>query len=69
VVTTWTEPNNGGADITSYTIKFMRSEGSFVEDATVCDGAAPVVIAAKSCTVASSHFTSEMFGLAWGSSI
>jgi len=55
--------------ITSYIIKFMKSDGSFVEDTTVCDGADTIVVAAKSCIVVSSHFTNEVFGLAWGSSI
>lgn len=47
----------------------MKSDGTYVEDSTVCDGSDPNVVAAQSCTFASSHFTGATFGLAWGSSI
>jgi hypothetical protein len=47
----------------------LANDGSYIEDLTVCDGSDSVIVAALSCSVASSHFTGVTFDLAWGSSI
>jgi hypothetical protein len=38
-VISWTEPGNGGSDITGYIIKIKQQvDGTLTEDTTNCDG-------------------------------
>jgi hypothetical protein len=70
VIVSWSEPSNGGSQITAYTIDFEYSDGvTYGVELTDCDGADSTILSARSCTVPSYTLTQAPFGLAWGSSI
>jgi hypothetical protein len=47
----WTEPSDGGSEITSYTILIQKDDGNFITETTYCDGTVQVVIDALSCSI------------------
>lgn len=70
IIVDWTDPEfNGGADITSYVIRFKRADGGFSTLLASCDGSDSVIRSATKCTVPSVSFTQAPFSLPWGSLI
>jgi hypothetical protein len=51
VVVAWTLPATHGSSIVSYDIRFKKSDGSFAQETTSCDGTSPAIVAARTCTV------------------
>jgi hypothetical protein len=58
--------NDHGSAVTSYTINFKHSDGTYSTYLTSCDGSDATIFAAKQCTVAMSVFTSSPYSYSVG---
>ena len=55
-------PNDHSQGVTKYSIKFLASNGTYIEDSG-CSGASPAIVAALTCTIQMTKFTSSPFNL------
>lgn len=69
VLISWTQPDNGGASITAFTVKIRKEDLSFTEAVAHCDGTSLTVIQDLQCSVPESVLKASPFNLVWGSSI
>jgi hypothetical protein len=70
ITVTWQAPDNGGAEITAYSIFFRESDGtSYSLELSECDGSQPAIISALSCSVNSYTLHEAPFSLPWGTDV
>jgi hypothetical protein len=69
VEVTWLAPSANGSPLTSYTVKFSTSTGSFLTELASCDGSNSVVFNAAKCTIPLNTLTSAPFNLVLGAGI
>lgn len=70
VVVSWAvSPNVRGAAVTAYRIKFKQNDGFYSTYATTCDGTQAGIIAARSCSVPMTVFSSGPYSLSIGAPI
>ena len=66
----WDAPtNNGGSEITRYTIKIEKGDSTFSEDTTNCDGTAAAVKDATQCTISLATLRAAPYSLAVGAAV
>jgi hypothetical protein len=64
---TFTAPTENGAEITSYTILVVTSDGlTFVEDSTNCDGSDATILSNLSCTIPLETLKDSPYDLSFG---
>ena len=66
VVLNWDAPVDNGSPITSYQVFIRKSDLSYIEDPTVCDGARLDTIQSTSCNVPLSVLTAQPYNLLLG---
>lgn len=68
VIISWTEPDNGGSPITSYTVYIRESNGvTFTTELSYCDGSD--YVETRQCTIPVAVLRAEPFNLEWGASV
>lgn len=65
----WYEPNDNGAEITSYTITFREVDLEFSANTVNCDGSLSSVVASRTCYLPVSVFKAEPYSLPWGDGV
>ena len=63
IVINWTAPSNNGADITSYQIQILQSDGSLSEELTDCNGSDSSIVLATECTIPLATLTASPYSL------
>ena len=69
VTISWSQPDNMGSPITSYSILIEKSDGNFQSNPTYCDGTNSAIISARSCSIPALAINGSPYLKAWGSSI
>ena len=67
LVITWQAPNDAGATITAYVIQIADATTTTWSTVASCDGSAPLIVAARTCTVPMSTLTAAPFNYVFGS--
>lgn len=67
VTITWVAPSDNQDAITAYIVKILKSDGSYLEDVTVCDGTAQIV--GKVCTVSMAILRASPYSLGYGDTV
>lgn len=67
VTFTWTEPADNSDAVTGYILKLLQSDGTYLEDVSVCDGVA--LAGTKVCTVAMSVLRASPYLLTYGDTV
>lgn len=65
----WYEPDNNGAEITSYTIYLRENDLDYSHDLVNCDGTDSQIVSQKGCLIPVAIFKNEPFNHPWGASI
>ena len=66
ITTIWTAATNNGDSVTSYRILFLYSNGSYIENPSLCNGADSTVVSNLLCTTNMTLLTSSPVSLTAG---
>lgn len=70
IVTSWTEPYDGGNTIYAYKVLFEEAGGQFSQSLATCDGQTDSdIVTSTSCSVPSVTFTQAPYSHTWGTNI
>lgn len=59
----WTIPDNGASALTKFQILIQKSDGTFMEDLTFCDGSNLVILANAFCQIPMQILTASPYSL------
>jgi len=51
ILITWSDPDNNGLAITSYTIVLQKSDFTFATELMYCNGATSLIVSSRSCSI------------------
>lgn len=66
----WSQPYNGGSNITAYQILILQSDGiTFSPELSFCDGSTTIAVTTLSCSIPVSTLRTAPFSLTWGATV